>query len=793
MGFPDISRLAHAMEDLVGLYRQENAGPVVREQVDLLFLGIDTISEMTRFATQRGDEGPGTPYTELIQPENITALISKLLELAGTPEHEPARHLLIPETLTPPENYQAETVSTGITVFSSNGEAAASDWKIEQAGTGKQDSRSEETIRVRLDKLDSMINLAGELVINKIQNEEHLENLQAMLSKNRQRSRLLSQLREFLVEQIPLEERSRLLGITELFSFGDEELKVAKAAFLASRHSANGGSNSSNGIATSSKNMVLDGRSIRKIYDKLEQLAKLDQEIEQNLGTILRERKRYNITFETTSDELRRYMLGIRMLPLSTLFNRFNRLVRDLEKELGKKVKLAINGGNVEIDKRILEEIADPLIHLVRNAIDHGIETPEQRRATGKTPEGSVTISASQRGNHVHIGIADDGRGLDPENLLQTALNKGFIKPEDSRQISDDVLYDMIFRSGFTTRQTANEHSGRGVGLDVVYQNIKRLSGRVLVHSQKGLGATFTMEIPLTLATIDALLVRISGQLFAIPSTLVETTLRLPRQEIITVEGRPAIRVRDQVVPLVNLSQVLSLTPTSRQLVGEIDADYMQGVLVSIASGGGANQEVNMERFIYFEVDELVDEREVVVKGLGKFLEKVPNIAGATVLGADGLALILDVFGLVQTVRTGSATPYMAQSGASNILTTIRPNRILVVDDSLATRELERSILETAGYEVETARDGIEALHLCQQQEFDLVLTDIEMPNMDGFKLSLAISENEKLRHIPVIVVSSRDSEQDKRRGLQSGAKAYIVKGQFEQNKLLETISRLIA
>jgi CheY-like chemotaxis protein len=331
--------------------------------------------------------------------------------------------------------------------------------------------------------------------------------------------------------------------------------------------------------------------------------------------------------------------------------------------------------------------------------------------------------------------------------------------------------------------------------MDVVQQNTKKLNGRVAVQTNIGQGTTFTMEIPLTLATVDALLVRVAGQIFAMPSVMVSGTVRINRSEVHKVEGRNVLRLRGQLVPMVDLAELLAITPLEQESkLDEDDHSAFHGVLVSAGVGGTSDGNIgaNNERFICYEVEELVDEREVVIKGLGAFLEKTPNIAGASVLGADGLALILDVFGLVQSVRQGNSAPRYVPPPVNDFFIAKRVRHILVVDDSLATRELERSILETAGYKVSTARDGVEGLSMARDLKPDLVLSDVEMPNMDGFRLCNAIKQDSRLNDLPVIIVSSRDSEEDRRKGLQAGAQAYIIKGQFEQTKLLDTISRLI-
>jgi two-component system, chemotaxis family, sensor kinase CheA len=783
LGFADITRVAHAMEEVVGHYRNGEHGKIDASIIDMLFEGIDTISELARGITRLNSDAPGTPTSELTQPESIQLLVKDLLESIGeTPDSLHAPKPTIPVAPLPiiDENYTAVPIDSR-----------------SDPGGRVDTGRADETIRVRLDKLDSMINLAGELVINKLQNEEHLEELLNIVQTHRKRTKLLTQLRDFLIEQTPLEERSRLMGLTELFSFPNNDV----ANF--SDYLVNFKAGKQNGTATiENKGGVLSSKAVQTMYDRLEELMTLDRELDRSLTEVVRERKRYNLTFETAANELRRNMLNIRMLPLDNLFSRFPRPVRDLAIERGKQVRLNVSGGNVEIDKRVLEEINDPLQHILRNAVDHGIERPDERHNKGKPAEGSITLSASQRGSHVYIQVTDDGRGLDPDLLRQVAVRKGLLNQLDSQLLTDEDTYDLIFRPGFSTRDMADEISGRGVGLDIVQQNVKRLNGRISVVSEKGKGTTITLEIPLTLATVDALLVKAAGQLFAIPSVMVEASLRPFRSELVTVDNKKALRLRDQLIPVVNLAQTLGMGDVQTSEDGERDEfdqeDRFPAVLLSATVGGSNIQDKGQERFICFEVAALVDEREVVVKALPRFLENVPNVAGATLLGADGLALILDVFGLVQTARQGSPvvisraeednTPNFFQDGVGSQ----RSRRILVADDSLATRELERSILETAGYEVETARDGVEALNIARQRRFDLILTDVEMPNMDGFRLCTAIRQDEKLNSVPVVIVSSRDSEEDKRKGLQAGAQAYIVKSLFEQNNLLETIRRLV-
>ena len=824
MGFQTISRVAHLMEELVADYR-DTALPVEipRQTIDLLFEGLDVISELTREAV---NPNPGGETSVFTAPEVVQALIDKMAFVAGKPElaGEAVNPTPVPASPSVPVESELNPASRiEIYPVSANGngngysntnppgttalnlaESVVLAVPYTTGGTeapveNRPDLRSnEETIRVRLDKLDNLINMAGELVINKQQNEEHLESLQELMQQARSRNQVAHQLREFIIERTPVEERNRLLGITELFSFDQQAIaglmepaQLAPASYptRTSSYELPGRGNQGEEV------FGLSARDLKTVFNKIEDLISRNTRMEQHLAGMIRERKNYNLRFATAADELRQNMLGIRMLPLDTIFGRFARPIRDLAYERGKEVKLVITGGSIEVDKRILEQIADPLIHLLRNSVDHGLEFPSQRQAAGKAVEGNLKLAASQKGNRVLIEISDDGRGIDPEELRRTAISKGFISQAAAMALTDEAALELIYRNGFSTRQNADDISGRGVGLDLVQHHVKRLNGLISIKTTIGQGTTFQIEIPLTLSTIDALIVGISGQLFALPSTMIAGTFRGPRTEMQTIENHPVMRIRGQLMPVVSLADLLQLPPEEtleNNAYSTYNRSFIHGVLVG-AGAGGPDQ---ARRFICFEVDTFIDEREVVVKGLGAFLENTPNVAGVTVLGADSLAVILDTFSLVQSVRHGSSVTFggsVSRGNATSIMAQRRYHTILVVDDSLATRELERSILETAGYRVDTARDGLEALKACRERRPDLVLTDVEMPNMDGFRLSLAIRQDDRLNDLPVIIVSSRDSDEDRRKGLDAGAQAYIVKGQFEQNKLLDTISLLLS
>ncbi len=473
-------------------------------------------------------------------------------------------------------------------------------------------------------------------------------------------------------------------------------------------------------------------------------------------------------------DELQEEIKRVRMLPLATITPTFGRMVRDLARAQGKQITLTIVGGETELDKRVLEQIKDPLIHLLRNAVDHGIESPAEREAAGKPAEGQITLSASQQGHHVVIAVSDDGAGLDLEAIRTAAVRRGVLRPAEVQKLDDDEVTRLIFNSGFSTSPIITDISGRGVGLDVVRQNIEELHGTLEVSFTVGLGTTFTMNLPLTLASSRGLLVKAGGQIFALPLSTVERMLHLKGQTITNLKGRAAITYQQKPLALAWLADLLELPQ------GQRDPDQLTVVIVAIA-----------EKRLGIVVEDLVGEQEIVLKSLGKQLARVGGIAGATVLGSGQVILMLhpaDLIKLAARTPARRATPSDGNQLESN-----RQKTVLVVDDSITTRTLEKNILEAAGYEVKLAIDGEQALAVLVTDGLpDLIVSDINMPRLDGFGLTQRIRQDERYADIPVILVTSLDSPADKARGIEVGADAYIVKSSFDQNNLLETIEQLV-
>jgi two-component system chemotaxis sensor kinase CheA len=475
-------------------------------------------------------------------------------------------------------------------------------------------------------------------------------------------------------------------------------------------------------------------------------------------------------------------VMAIRLMPAGTIFMPLERLVRDLARQTGKEARLELSGTDTEVDRRILDELRDPLMHMVRNTVDHGLESPEERRRAGKPAQGCLKLSAVQRGDRIQLVVEDDGRGLDVEAIRATAIRRNLLTPERAEQIDQAALIDLIFHPGFSTREVVSELSGRGVGMDVVRDHVNRLSGDIRVQTTPGVGTTFTLTAPLTLATTRVLLIEDQGHTYAVPSSNVERTGRVRASELHRLEGRLALQIDGRVVPVVELSSVLQ----QPNALAWDSADQWRPFFV-LSQGDGA---------VALLTDRLVDETELVVKSLGAPLKRVRHVAGAAVLGTGAVAVILNPLDLykssLRNVDSASRlTPPLPPAEES--IEDKPSRRVLVVDDSVMTRTLERTILESAGYSVIVATDGAHALELLNDStEVDAIVCDVEMPRMTGLELTAAVRQDERWRHLPVVLVTSLDAPEHVERGAAAGADAYIVKGRFDQNDLLEAVGRLV-
>jgi two-component system, chemotaxis family, sensor kinase CheA len=455
-------------------------------------------------------------------------------------------------------------------------------------------------------------------------------------------------------------------------------------------------------------------------------------------------------------------------------------MVRDLARHQAKEVQLIIEGGETTADKRILEEMKDPLMHMIRNAIDHGLEAPDERQRCGKPRLGTIRLRARLTPSSLVIEVADDGRGLDLERIKLTALKRRLRREEELAAMTSGQIQALIFAPGFSTSPLVTDISGRGVGLDVVGANVERLKGNIEVESSLGHGCTLRICLPRALAATRVLIVMADRRSYALPIEYVHTTRLVSPQEVFPIEGMETIVVDGRPVSLAHLSALLGI---SSQVAGAKEgkppeSDNPRPCLVLTV---GEDQ-------IGLFVDALLDEQEIVVKPHSAILKRVRNVSGATILGTGEVCMVLNPLDLVQSVRQRPARMLREASHPKPL----KKHVILLVEDSITTRTQEKRILESAGYEVVAAVNGVDALQKLSSQAFDAVISDVEMPSMDGLTLTERIRREPKYNELPIILVTSLASEEDKRRGIEVGANAYIAKPTFDQGLLLDTLRRCI-
>ncbi len=501
--------------------------------------------------------------------------------------------------------------------------------------------------------------------------------------------------------------------------------------------------------------LVLGKNRLIRIYSDVEERydgEKFLEELNQVVSSI-----------SAVTTDLQLAVMKTRMQPVGKVFNKFPRMVRDLSRELGKSIELIIEGEETELDKSIVEEIGDPLIHIIRNSCDHGIEPLEERRRLNKPETGKVQLSAYNEGNHIVIKISDDGKGLDPVMLKEKAIEKGVISERDAESMSDREAFNLIFKPGFSTAKVVSNVSGRGVGMDVVKTNIEKLNGIIEIDSEVGVGTTQKLKIPLTLAIIQALLVGVQEEYYAIPLSSVLETVRISQDEIYTVDGKSVLRLRDEVLSLVRLSDIF-----------KVDAILESNSDVYVVIIGLADQKIGVI------VDYLIGQEEVVIKSLGYYLKNTRGIAGATVRGDGKITLIVDVGAMMEMAKSikVNITTLMNESESTKSKNSPSDYVVLAIDDSSTDRAIIRKCLKPLGITLLEATNGLEGLEMLKNGDKipDAILVDIEMPKMDGYTFASEVRKYNKFKNLPLIAVTSRVTKTDRMRGVESGMTEYITK-----------------
>lgn len=589
------------------------------------------------------------------------------------------------------------------------------------------------TLRVDSSKLDGLVNQIGELIITKIKTKKHLHELDS-ISKD---------LEEW--------QRNSLQTLNYLKYYDKKYFSHSDAM--------------DNPVTFFVKQLlnifVENNKNFQDMISSVSGLYRGIQEDDMKMNLIV--------------DDLEHMVKNIRVLPLATAFHLFGRMVRDIAQEKNKQIELEIIGSETSADKKVIEEIKTPLIHIIRNAIDHGIETPDERIALGKNPVGKIVLKAYPVGNNIMIEIQDDGKGINIEKIKEKAISKGYLTQEEINSMSDEELTNIIFAPGFSTGDEITNISGRGIGLDVVHSKISQLNGKVRVISEINKGCCVQIELPTTMSTMKAFLVKSSEKTFAVPMTTINTVVWKKADEIFSNKNSKSIIFNEKTIPIYYLSDILNLP--------RIKLDQKRETILIIE---------NENKLIGLAVDKLIGDQEVLHKKLSAPLYRLKNISGITTLASGEICLILNMSDMLKSLSVLNVAKLPTQPPVQQITHNNEDYKILVVDDSVTTRTLEKNILTKAGYRVETATSPIDAFQKMKYSSFDLIISDIEMPEMNGFDFLVKLKTDEMYFDIPVIMVSSLMNEGYKKKAAKLGAKAYIIKGEFNQDELLAKIHEIL-
>lgn len=787
LGLKDISTLAHQLEHILGTIKRDEV-ELSPDVSDRLYQGLDAISQLVAKAVSGTPPqidafhvlaymmGGNSPKSSANSTENHqsseteTAAETQEEEISLSVEQSSENladsettitvtdvEVIHPEIELPltvnTQNITPDVVSLNTEIktvnftISPNSETSPEPLRDSTSKTPTEQTYRIESVRVETRHLDSLMTQAGELTVTKIRLNHRLAEIEEIANFCEEYSRIKPQFSRTTVK--------------------NESAQTAFFPVEASLFSL-----------PQSSDFALRKDSFRTKEKFLEQLGMLVNKLRNSLYEDVQR-------LEVISDELSDGIRTLRLLPLSTIFGLFPRMVRDLAKQQGKEINFIIEGGETKADKRIIEEMKDPLMHMIRNCVDHGIETVEERCHLGKAPQGTIVLRAKQTTTNVVIEVIDDGRGLDMEKIKQTALKRRVCREEELATMTAFQIQSLIFTPGFSTRTFVTEVSGRGVGLDVVRTNVEHLKGNIQVESNFGMDCTIRMLLPTTLATAHVLIVSVDNISYAIPVEYVMMARLITQEDIFPIEGQDTILVDLQPISVTHLADLLEIN--HHQGLGNLTLQQattnFQHLPCIIIKVGDAT--------LGLIVDALLDEQDVMLKPQGKLLKRVRNVSGATILGTGEVCMVLNPQDLIKSVRKQTVSKVARRSIKSQPLAE-RKQVILLVEDSIAIRTQEKRILEGAGYEVVTAVDGMDALTKLKSRSYDAVVSDIQMPNLDGLSLTAKIRQNKEYSELPIILVTSLASDEDKRRGAEAGANAYITKGTFNQQVLLDTLRRLV-
>ena len=716
LGVKDVETLIHQIEQVLGKLKEDSTA-LQDGTSDRLYQGLDAIRQLVREAVTGEASGINTFQVLALL---MGSQVSEEIETKDRDRSEGIKDVEEPEKKEKIEKLEESCVEIEVEAIAPTVEPKETPLPPQKPIAQLPPSSERyhiESVRVETRNLDALMTQAGELTVSKIRMIHHIGELEEIASL--------------------WEDWSRYLNTHHFVKTGQAE-----------KHDPFFNSN----------------------QNYLERLGILLNQLRLRLGEDV-------ARLEAIAGELELGIRTLRLLPLSTIFNLFPRLVRDLSKQQEKQIELIIEGGETKADKRILEEMKDPLMHMIRNSIDHGIETPTEREKRGEKATATLRVKGYQIGNNIIIEVADDGRGLDVKNIKKMALERGHMSREELETMTPDQIKLLIFEPGFSTRRVVSEISGRGIGLDVVRRNIERLKGSIEIDSIIGKGCTFRIRLPTTLATAPVLILQVDSKPYALPIECVKTTLFIHTHEIFKIEGRDSYTLGDRAVSLIKLADLLEL---DREQNSRSNSTQFPCIILQV----GPEQ-------LGLIVDELLDQQDVILKPQSKLLKRVRNVTGATILSTGEVCIVLNPQDLIKSAQK-QVMPSIQSSVKAN-KDRAKPT-ILLAEDAIATRTQEKRILETAGYEVILAVDGLDAYNKLRTSKvnIDAVLSDVQMPNLDGLSLAARIRQHPEYNELPIILVTSLASDEDKRRGAEAGANAYLTKGAFDPEALLETLQRLI-
>ena len=781
MGFQGVSDVAHTAEDMLGQFRS-NTLPICKETLNFLFDSVDAVKLMVDSVAANRPE-------DALEVESITRAYEDVIERFPT---MPAA---------PDEAFSGEAAGTGPAVGQQSKNALDLAWEnaygaaaedehpntapqqtsyfplapVQQSATGiplKQEReeakkiglhekrgvgrRTADTIdlekqfiRVDIDRLDKLMNLVGEMIVNRnglARQVDFIKSLREELAFSQ--ARLIHEIKKF-----------------------EEKYEYTLSVEAPGRPGA-----------------MRPGDFLELEFDRHDDfnlLSRKTTEITNDTNEIMAELMGFFDSFEldtarisTITTNLQDEITMARMVEMDKLYQLFQRPVRDLAQEEGKLLTLVVRGGETTVDKTIFETISDPLLHMIRNAVSHGIESPAERTALGKEPTGVLILNARHEGNNIILEVEDDGRGMDPAALRKAAVDRGFMSAAEAQSLTDVEAINLIFRPGFSTASTISKVSGRGVGMDVASIQIARINGRFEITTDKGVGTKFLIRLPLTLAIAQALIVKFKDQEMAVPMSLVEETTRFSYKDIQQAAGEEMVSLRGSCIRLLKLNELLGVGRFPKK-----DETYRHPTLIL----GMADKRLAVM------VEEIVGREEIVVKSLGEYLRGINVFSGATISGEGNVRLILNIASLF-----GGEAPVASAASVASAKETVTPEslkrkiKLLVVDDSISIRKNVQRFLDRMGYEVEVASDGMEALTIMGRMKFDAVITDLEMPVMHGYDLMAEMRKSLELVTIPVIVLTSRAGDKHRQKAREMGAQDYLVKP-FEEQELLETLKRVLS